>query len=123
MLLLIPLLPLAGFVVNAFVGRRLSKSLSGGVACAVMIASFAVSASLDANILKSLLNLGCNGACDKSKLSDLEEMFRLVRRFINQRQTEQPRRSPGGLMSAIRSITDLLREWNARLDSKENQLA
>ena len=46
MLLLIPLLPLAGFVVNAFVGRRLSKSLSGGVACAVMIASFAVSASL-----------------------------------------------------------------------------
>src|SRR5258705_9179521 len=46
MLLLIPLLPLAGFVVNAFVGRRLSKSVSGVVACAVMIASFAVSASL-----------------------------------------------------------------------------
>ena len=46
MLLLIPLLPLAGFTVNAFVGRRLSKSLSGGVACAAMIASFAVSASL-----------------------------------------------------------------------------
>jgi NADH-quinone oxidoreductase subunit L len=46
MLFLIPLLPLAGFVVNAFVGRRLSKSISGGVACAVMIASFAVSASL-----------------------------------------------------------------------------
>jgi NADH-quinone oxidoreductase subunit L len=46
MLLLIPLLPLAGFVVNALFGRRLSKSLSGGLACAVMIASFAVSSWL-----------------------------------------------------------------------------
>ena len=45
-LLLIPLLPLAGFVVNASFGRRLSKSLSGGLACAVMIASFAVSSWL-----------------------------------------------------------------------------
>ncbi len=43
MLLLIPLLPFAGFVVNAFFGRRLSKSISGGLACLVMIASFAVS--------------------------------------------------------------------------------
>ena len=50
----------------------------------------AVSASLDADVLKSLLNLGCNGACDKSKLSDLEEMFRLVRRFINQRFQRKP---------------------------------
>jgi NADH-quinone oxidoreductase subunit L len=46
MLLLIPLLPLAGFLVNAFFGRRLPKSLSGGVACLVMVASFAISAGL-----------------------------------------------------------------------------
>ncbi len=46
MLLLIPLFPLAGFVINAALGRRLSKSLSGGLACAAMIASFAVSAFL-----------------------------------------------------------------------------
>src|SRR5687768_552415 len=43
MLLLIPLLPFLGFVVNAFFGRRLSKSVSGGVACAAIIASFGVS--------------------------------------------------------------------------------
>jgi NADH-quinone oxidoreductase subunit L len=43
MLLLIPLLPFLGFVVNAFFGRRLSKSLSGGIACAAVIASFGVS--------------------------------------------------------------------------------
>jgi NADH-quinone oxidoreductase subunit L len=40
---LIPLLPLAGFVINALLGRRLPKSISGAVACLVMLASFAIS--------------------------------------------------------------------------------
>ena len=44
MLLLIPLLPFLGFLLNAGVGRRLAKPVSGGVACAAMLASFAVSA-------------------------------------------------------------------------------
>jgi NADH-quinone oxidoreductase subunit L len=43
MLLLIPLLPLAGFLVNAFFGKRLPKILSGSLACAVMVGSFATS--------------------------------------------------------------------------------
>jgi NADH-quinone oxidoreductase subunit L len=45
MLLLIPLLPFLGFVVNAFIGRRLPKSISGGVACLAIIGSFVVSLS------------------------------------------------------------------------------
>jgi NADH-quinone oxidoreductase subunit L len=40
---LIALLPLVGFLINASIGRRLSKAVSGGVACLVMLASFAVS--------------------------------------------------------------------------------
>jgi NADH-quinone oxidoreductase subunit L len=44
MLLLIPLLPLLGFVVNASLGRRLSKTVSGGIAVVAMFVSFAVSA-------------------------------------------------------------------------------
>ena len=43
MLLLIPLLPFLGFLVNAFLGRRLPKSVSGLVACLAIIGSFAVS--------------------------------------------------------------------------------
>jgi NADH-quinone oxidoreductase subunit L len=43
MLLLIPLLPFFGFLVNAFLGRRLPKSVSGGVACLTIIGSFVVS--------------------------------------------------------------------------------
>ena len=43
MLALIPLLPFTGFLVNALFGKRLPKSVSGGVACAAMIAAFGVS--------------------------------------------------------------------------------
>ena len=43
MLSLIPLLPFVGFVVNALLGRRLTKSVSGGLACLVMVSAFAVS--------------------------------------------------------------------------------
>ena len=44
MLALIPLFPLLGFVFNASLGRRLPKTISGGAASAVMVASFVVSA-------------------------------------------------------------------------------
>ena len=42
MLALVPLFPFIGFLINATMGRRLSKGLSGAVACAAIIASFAV---------------------------------------------------------------------------------
>jgi NADH-quinone oxidoreductase subunit L len=53
MLLLIPLLPLLGFVVNAFFAKRLPKSMSGGVACLAMIASFAVSVMAVSAVMSS----------------------------------------------------------------------
>src|SRR3954447_16848361 len=43
MLLLIPLLPFLGFLINAGLGRRLPKSVSGGVACLAMVGAFGVS--------------------------------------------------------------------------------
>jgi len=45
MLLLIPLLPFLGFLVNASFSRRLTKTVSGGVACGAMIVSFIISAA------------------------------------------------------------------------------
>src|SRR6478609_6850743 len=45
MLLLIPLLPFLGFLVNATIGRRWSKNLSGGVATGAMAAAFGVAAA------------------------------------------------------------------------------
>jgi len=45
MLVLIPLLPFVGFLLNASLGRRVSKAASGAVACGAMVLSFLVSAS------------------------------------------------------------------------------
>ncbi|MEQ1760436.1 MAG: NADH-quinone oxidoreductase subunit L [Vicinamibacterales bacterium] len=44
MLALIPLFPLIGFLINSTLGRRLSKTVSGGLASLAMLASFAVAA-------------------------------------------------------------------------------
>src|SRR3984957_13742308 len=43
MLLLIPLLPFLGFLLNAGAGRRLTKRAAGAIACAGIFGSFAVS--------------------------------------------------------------------------------
>src|SRR5829696_3254345 len=45
MLVLIPLLPFVGFVINSLLGKRLPKSMSGGVAVLAMLGSLAVSAA------------------------------------------------------------------------------
>ena len=44
MLLLIPLFPFAGFLLNASLGRRIGKRAAGAIACGSMLASFVVSA-------------------------------------------------------------------------------
>jgi NADH-quinone oxidoreductase subunit L len=51
MLLLIPLLPLVGFVLNASVGRRLTKAAAAAIACGAMLVSFAVSVAGVAQLL------------------------------------------------------------------------
>jgi NADH-quinone oxidoreductase subunit L len=44
MLSLIPLLPFTGFLINAIFGRRLTKGVSGAVACLAMLGAFGLSA-------------------------------------------------------------------------------
>jgi NADH-quinone oxidoreductase subunit L len=62
-LVLVPLLPFIGFLINAFFGRRLPKSVSGMVACLAMAASFAVSLAL---VLRLLGGLGTSGVLEQS---------------------------------------------------------
>jgi NADH-quinone oxidoreductase subunit L len=51
LLVLIPLLPFAGFLVNAFLGRRLPKSASGTLACLTMVTSFVIAVAAVATLL------------------------------------------------------------------------
>jgi len=52
-LYLIPLFPFAGFLLNATLGRRLSKSVSGGIATAAMAVAFGYSVVLVYHLLGS----------------------------------------------------------------------
>ena len=52
MLALIPLLPLLGFILNAALGRRLSKGVSGVIACAAMVGSFGASVAMVLRLLE-----------------------------------------------------------------------
>lgn len=40
---LVPLFPLIGFLINGFFGKKMSKGMSGGIACVSVLASFVVS--------------------------------------------------------------------------------
>ncbi len=40
---LVPLFPLIGFLINGFFGKKISKSLSGGIACVSILVSFIIS--------------------------------------------------------------------------------
>src|SRR3954468_11939814 len=51
MLLLIPLFPLVGFLLNASFGRRVAKGVSGAIACGSIIVSFAVSVAAVARLV------------------------------------------------------------------------
>jgi NADH-quinone oxidoreductase subunit L len=50
-LLLIPLFPLVGFLINASFGRRIAKGAAGTIACGAMLLSFAVSLAAVARLV------------------------------------------------------------------------
>src|SRR5437764_546944 len=53
LLLLIPLLPFLGFLINATIGRRMSKGVSGTVAMTAIGLSFGISAAMVWQLLHS----------------------------------------------------------------------
>lgn len=80
----------------------------------------AYSAFLDREFLRDLVLQDCEGAFDKGSLSELEKMTSLIQDFL------ETGVSPHGTATAgpgtVRSIFQLLREWNIRL-SRNGQAA
>ena len=78
----------------------------------------AMSADLNADMLRALVNTGCHGAFDKAVPDNLTEVFRVVNAFIESRH-EVPVPARAGFVGAVDSIRGLLREWNRRFDQQE----
>jgi DNA-binding NarL/FixJ family response regulator len=103
------------FIDNDFHGTSLAGALAEAVRDQhphALIVAF--SARLDNPTLKQLVNAGCDGAFDKSNPAEVAQMLSIVEAYL-QRINQETR--PGGFFSAVRSIRDLLREWNRRLEN------
>ena len=79
----------------------------------------ALSSTLDAEILKNLLNSGCHGACDKGNDEDFATLIELIREFLETRKDSE--KDGRGFLGVLRSMTELLRHWNRRLDRLETR--
>lgn len=103
------------FIDNDFHGKSLAGELAEAIRSQhsqALIVAF--SARLDNGTLKRLVNAGCDGAFDKSNTEEVSQLLEIVESFAMRSQSE-PR--SGGFLSAVRSIRDLLREWNRRLEN------
>jgi DNA-binding NarL/FixJ family response regulator len=108
------------FVDNDFNGKAQAGELARQIRALDLDALIiAISGSLDAATLKTLINLGCNGAFDKSSPNSLQEVFAVVQKFFEARATlEQEKTKRRGFASTISSIASLLTEWNRRYDTQ-----
>jgi DNA-binding NarL/FixJ family response regulator len=108
------------FVDNDFGGRSLAGELARQIRALDLDALIiAISATLDATTLKTLINLGCNGAFDKSAPNSLQEVFAVVQKYFEVRSSiEQEKTKRRGFVSTISSIASLLTEWNRRYESQ-----
>ncbi|MHC4990700.1 MAG: response regulator [Planctomycetota bacterium] len=77
----------------------------------------AFSGNLDADSLKALINAGCDGAFDKTVPEDLSRAMEATRTYIEHRQSD--RVQADGLRATLRSVRELLREWNTRLERQD----
>jgi DNA-binding NarL/FixJ family response regulator len=77
----------------------------------------AFSSTLSADLLRSLINGGCNGACEKGNPAELEDLTHIIHAYLSARSDQ---RRETGFLGAARAIRSLLTEWNRRLEHCEN---
>lgn len=105
---------------NDFEGHQRAASLAREVRVVAPDALvIAFSGQLDRATLVELLNAGCDGACDKSRLEEMPGAMQVIQRYCESLVVAQNSRSGGSLREAVRAVADLIREWNTRLDLEE----
>ena len=73
----------------------------------------AYSAFLDRDFLRGLILEHCEGAFDKGSLGELEKMIELIEGFLE--ESRSSKKLSHSSRNTVRSIFELVREWNIRL--------
>ena len=83
----------------------------------------ALSGTLCNQTLKRLVNCGCDGAFDKSDPAELDLLMKSLDQYLQNFQDSSIDRKPGGpgLLETARSISNLIRDWNHRLELEERR--
>jgi len=105
------------FLDNDFGGRTLAGELAREIRAHDKAATVvAFSGRLDVDTLKSLINAGCDGACEKGVPSSWRPILGLVEERLADMVASHRRAAGafGGVKHAAGSIRDLLEEWNQR---------
>ena len=98
------------FVDNEFDGKCLAGELARQIRALDLDALIiAISANLDAVTLKTLINLGCNGAFDKSAPNSLLEVFAVVRKYFEARVLRSNKKRPQAGAASFRRSAQSLR--------------
>ncbi len=105
------------FLDNDFDGSLMAKSLIKSVREiepeALVVA---LSATLDFDTLRILINCGCNAVYDKRSLEASVEARRIVRNYVAALKERHDSKLDSGFGGIVRSMRGLLFEWNRRLD-------
>ncbi len=103
------------FLDNDFDGQRLAANLAGRVRAerpGVTIVAF--SGVLDVETLKHLINVGCDGVCDKEEPQSWRPILELVESRLASMEARHRHAVFGGVRNAAFSIQRLLADWNQR---------
>ena len=106
------------FLDNQFENQFLAADLAARIRARNPLATIVTfSGALDVTALKRLINAGCDGVCEKGNPKSLRPILDLVETRLEEiegRHGEDV--SFGGVRRAARSITELLRDWNAEFE-------
>jgi N-acetylglucosaminyldiphosphoundecaprenol N-acetyl-beta-D-mannosaminyltransferase len=103
------------FLDNDFEGHKLASELARSVRADRPRATIvAFSGVLDVDTLKSLINVGCDGVCDKEDPASWRPILELVDRRLGALAAKHKGSTFGGVRNAAFSIQRLLADWNRR---------
>ena len=104
------------FIDNDFDGEQMAASLLDDVReCAPHALVVAMSTTLNLDDLQSLVNRGCNVVYNKRRPQDSKDAQEVIEKYISILEESHLQKRKTDFIDLLRSIKELLKQWNQRL--------